>query len=70
MSFAIKTAISLAPGFSPVWAGCADRSRFDGFRALPEAAEAAATVWRPQITGLKPGANERKIRQCDFANTP
>jgi hypothetical protein len=33
-------------------------SRFNGFSAIPEAAEAAGTVWPPRITGLKPGANE------------
>jgi hypothetical protein len=47
MSFAFKPLISLAPGFSPVWARCADRSRFNGFCTLPEAAEAAETVWTP-----------------------
>jgi hypothetical protein len=37
---------------------------------LPEAAEAAEMVCPLRITGLKPGANERKKRHNDFENTP
>jgi hypothetical protein len=70
MPLPCKTAISLAPGFSPVWVCRADRSRFNGFFAGTKAAEAAGTTGRRAITGLKPGANKSKIRQSDFENTP
>jgi len=36
-------------------------SRFNGFPAIPEAAEAAATAGGHGVTGLKPGANEDQI---------
>jgi len=70
MPFDFKTAISLAPGFSPVWFGRVSHSRFNGFFGLPKAAEAAETDVRSRITGLKPGANESKHRHNDFENTP
>jgi len=54
------TAISLAPGFSPVWSVRVSHSRFNGLCVLLEAAEAAGTSGPPEITGLKPGANENK----------
>jgi hypothetical protein len=41
MPFAFTTAILLAPGFSPVLDLDRNNSRFNGFFAGPEAAEAA-----------------------------
>jgi len=70
MQLSYKTAISLAPGFSPVWICGRHPSRFNGLFVLPEAAEAAATAFRPRITGLKPGANESNLQRADFENTP
>jgi hypothetical protein len=65
-----KTTVLLAPGFSPVWVCRVNNSRFNGFFVFPEAAEAAETAGRSRITGLKPGANERKTQSNDFENTP
>ena len=62
MPFDFATAISLAPGFSPVWVGRPPGSRFNGFFGLPEAAESAEMVSQSLITGLKPGANETSPR--------
>jgi hypothetical protein len=69
MSSASETEISLAPGFSPVWICGRHPSRFNGLFILPEAAEAAATAFRPRITG-QPGANESNLQRADFENTP
>jgi hypothetical protein len=46
--------------------GGVSRSRFNGFFALWEAAEVAKTAWQSNVTGLKPGANERKNRFQPF----
>jgi hypothetical protein len=62
--------VSLAPGFSPVLHGRGIRSRFNGFSARLEAAEAAEMTWPSCVTGLKPGANERKTAATNFENTP
>ena len=70
ISFEFKFAISLAPGFSPVWSGRVSHSRFNGLFGLLEAAEAAEAACRPRITGLKPGANESKNQAHVFENTP
>jgi hypothetical protein len=69
MQFAFTPAISSAPGFSPVLDRCKSNSRFNGFFALPEAAEAAETARLSRGTGLKPGANESKTSPNDFAHT-
>jgi len=45
-------------------------SRFNGFSTIPEAAEAADVARDHRVTGLKPGANEKKSRADDFANSP
>jgi hypothetical protein len=55
--------ISLAPGFSPVLDRREQDSRFNGFAAIPEAAEAAGTSQSPRITGLKAGADQSKPAQ-------
>jgi hypothetical protein len=68
MPLTFTTAISLAPGFSPVLDRRRSNSRFNGFFATPEAAEAAETAWLSRITGLKPGANENKTSPNDFAH--
>src|ERR1017187_1463302 len=70
MPFDFKFALSLAPGFSPMWSGHGSRSRFNGLFGLLEAAEAAEAACRPRITGLKPGANESKNQAHVFENTP
>jgi hypothetical protein len=44
-------AILLAPGFSPVWNLREQTSRFNGFPAIPEAAEAAAPTGRHESPG-------------------
>jgi hypothetical protein len=49
-SFASETGISLAPGFSPVWGGRANHSRFNGFSAASKAAAAAETSCQRGIT--------------------
>jgi hypothetical protein len=59
MPGAAKIKLSLAPGFSPVWDWTMSSSRFNGFSAFPEAAEAAGAIRFHEITGLKPGANEK-----------
>jgi hypothetical protein len=71
MYSSLTTSISLAPGFSPVLVRRRQASRFNGFYAIPEAAEAADVVGGFGITGLKPGANKRrKPGPDDFENTP
>jgi hypothetical protein len=70
MQFSFTTTLSLAPGFSPVWDRCERNSRFNGFFAMLEAAEAADVARDHRVTRLKPGANEKKSRADDFANSP
>ncbi|HAO77750.1 MAG TPA: hypothetical protein DCQ92_02005 [Verrucomicrobia subdivision 3 bacterium] len=70
MQFVFTTSISLAPGFSPVLDRCERHSRFNGFFARAEAAEAAEPAWLPRDTGLKPGANQRETSPNDLENTP
>ena len=62
--------ISLAPGFSPVLDRRGQNSRFNGFSAVPEAAEAADVAGGHGVTGLKPSANESRFRINDFTDTP
>jgi hypothetical protein len=69
MQISPNTTVSLAPGFSPVLDQCRQNSRFNGFAGIPKAAEAADITGGRKVTGLKPGANERKSRANDFANT-
>ena len=69
MKLMFTTAISLAPGFSPVLDQCGKNSRFNGFFAMPKAAEAATTTVDCGFTGLKPGANGRKFCAENFAST-
>jgi hypothetical protein len=69
MHFSFTTFISLAPGFSPVWDRHRQASRFNGFSAIPKAAEAADETGDYSVTGLKPGANEKTIGPADFENT-
>jgi hypothetical protein len=70
MQFAFTTAVSLAPGFSPVLDRSQRNSRFNGFYARLKAAEAAKKVWPTRITELKPGANESKSSPNNFVNSP
>jgi hypothetical protein len=46
-----ESRFSLAPGFSPVEKGKADKSRFNGFPQRVKAAEAAPSSFRPQPPG-------------------
>jgi hypothetical protein len=69
MQFSFTTSLSLAPGFSPVLDRHKLASRFNGFSARPEAAEAAGEVGGHCVTGLKPGANERIIISEVFENS-
>ena len=56
MNHAIFISTGLQPGV-----GCgAEPQPFQRLFRDPEAAEAAEMVWPSGITGLKPGANERK----------
>jgi hypothetical protein len=50
---------SLTPGFSPVLKTQNDASRFNGLSRERNAVETACVIRRWEITGLKPGANER-----------
>jgi hypothetical protein len=72
MHFLIATTILLAPGFSPVLVRIGRVSRFNGFFAIAEAAEAANADVGHEVTGLKPGANQRIKEKwfSDFENTP
>jgi hypothetical protein len=51
--------VSLTPGFSPVLKTQNDGSRFNGFSRGSKAVETACVSRRWEITGLKPGANEK-----------
>ena len=51
MQGASKVGLSLAPGFSPVWNRRERTSRFNGFSAIPEAAEAAEPPARHESPG-------------------
>jgi hypothetical protein len=51
--------VSLAPGFSPVLAGGIELTAL-AVSSAEKAAEAARTIGGGIVTGLKPGANERK----------
>jgi len=53
---------SLTPGFSPVLKTQNDRSRFNGFPRESKAVETACVIRRWEITGLKPGVNEKFAR--------
>jgi len=57
--------LSLAPGFSPVLIRPTTLSRFNGFSTMPEAAEAADVTGNHGVTGLKPGANEKRTPWSD-----
>ena len=71
MPGSLATPLSLAPGFSPVLAGGRRAAAVStAFSAGWEAAEAAEMIWASRITGLKPGANEKKTSSNDFENTP
>jgi hypothetical protein len=61
---------SLAPGFSPVFENIRQYSRFNGFFAACQKPLKRLNARVPHITGLKPGANERKSRADGFENTP
>jgi hypothetical protein len=50
---------SLTPGFSPVLRTQTKASRFNGFPRQSKAVETACVIRRWEITGLKPGANEK-----------
>jgi hypothetical protein len=50
---------SLTPGFSPVLKTQNDGSRFNGFPRQSKAVETACAIRCREITGLKPGANEK-----------
>jgi hypothetical protein len=69
MHFLFTVSISLAPGFSPVLAPRRQSSRFNGLFVNAEAAEAANAAVRHAVTGLKPGANERRTGADDLDNT-
>jgi hypothetical protein len=51
--------VSLTPGFSPVFKTQNNASRFNGFPCQSKAVETACVIRRWEITGLKPGANEK-----------
>jgi hypothetical protein len=51
MQGASKVGLSLAPGFSPVWNRRERTSRFNGFSAISEAAEAAEPPARHESPG-------------------
>ncbi len=70
MHSSFTTAVSLAPGFSPVLVRRKRTSRFNGFFARPEAAEAAEVVVGRETTGLKPGANKWETDSTDLAAGP
>ena len=54
--------ISLAPGFSPVWAAGTQESGFNRFTGQGKPLK-RLHLWNTPFTRLKPGANERKTRQ-------
>jgi hypothetical protein len=64
MERCFTNAVSLTPGFSPVFGQRQRTSRFNGFSIIREAAEAADVAARVEVTGLKPGDNERETRCC------
>ena len=66
MQFTFKNKLSLAPGFSPVWDWIMWLSRLNGFSVFPKAAEAAGMICFREVTGLKPGANEKETGRMFF----
>jgi hypothetical protein len=68
MERCFTNAVSLTPGFSPVFGQRQRTSRFNGFSIIREAAEAAYVGSGGEVTGLKPGANENETsrgRSCE-----
>ena len=55
----MRDAISLTPGFSPVWADASEENRFNGFPPAGKPLKRLC-VRHHFFTRLKPGVNETK----------